>query len=120
MSHSAPPHWHMPILLKGEDHMKVKDLIEQDIDVDVYDNVCEELCIAFCGPIRLTEQGKEKFSDVLEYGVEYERDVAIINCDAAGDRGYMKRVRKAQAFFEAAAGYCAADDWDKWFTNEEV
>ena len=36
--------------------MKIKDLLEMEIDVDVYDNVCEELAIAFCGATKLTEE----------------------------------------------------------------
>lgn len=35
--------------------MKVRDFIKQSIDVDVYDDVCEELAIAFCGPMELTD-----------------------------------------------------------------
>ena len=46
--------------------MKVKDFIElcnrEFLDVDVYDNVCEELGIAYCGDsIELTTEGKEHF-----------------------------------------------------------
>ena len=37
--------------------MKVKDLLEMEISVDVYDNVCDELAIAFEGPMELTEAG---------------------------------------------------------------
>lgn len=46
--------------------MKVKDLITQEIDIDVYDDVCEELGIAFCGPVELTDDGAHEFADVLE------------------------------------------------------
>ena len=97
--------------------MKVRDLIEQEFDVDVYDDVCEELGIAFCGPLVLTDLGKEKFADVLNYGVSLYDGVAIVNCSAAGD-GWENRLRKAKEFFEAAAGYCAADDYIQWFEEE--
>lgn len=50
--------------------MKVKDLLPMEIDIDVYDDVCEELGIAFCGPLTLTEAGQEKFSEVLEYEIQ--------------------------------------------------
>ena len=97
--------------------MKVKDLLEMEVSVDVYDDVCEELAIAFEGPQPLTEAGKVKFADVLEYGVELDDGVAIVNCDAADD-AWEGRLRKAMEFFEAAAGWCTAEDWDKWFLLE--
>ena len=28
--------------------MTVKDLLKMEVDIDVYDDVCEELAIAFC------------------------------------------------------------------------
>ena len=50
--------------------MKIKDLIKKDIDVEVYDNVTQEIIdISFVGPLELTEEGKEKFKEVLEYDV---------------------------------------------------
>ena len=50
--------------------MKIKDLIKKDIDVEVYDNVTQEIIdISFVGPLELTEEGKEKFKEVLEYDI---------------------------------------------------
>lgn len=54
--------------------MKIKELLGMDIDVDVYDNVCEELSTAFVGPMYLTEAGKQKFADVLELDVYFGED----------------------------------------------
>lgn len=62
--------------------VKVRDLIEQEICVDVVDDVCEELYIAMDGPIRLTEDGEKKFSEVLDYGVKLHfngRDIVEIS-----------------------------------------
>ena len=94
--------------------MKVKDLISQEIDIDVYDDVCEELGIAFCGPVELTDAGTIEFADVLEYGIEVNDDCAIVNVDSA-EGEWQKRLRRAKKFFNAAAGYCSADDYDRWF-----
>ena len=96
--------------------MKVKDLIKQEIDIDVYDDVCEELGIAFCGPMVLTEQGKEHFAEVLDYDISFVNggDVACVNVDAP-EGIWQKRLKKAMEFFEAAAGYCADKDYRKWF-----
>ena len=100
--------------------MKVKDLIEQEIDIDVYDDVCEELAIAFCGPLVLTEQGKEKFAEVLEYAVNVDPggDCATVLIDGVDDNAWEGRLKKAKEFFYAAAGYCPADDYDIWFEED--
>jgi len=101
--------------------MTIRDLIEQEIDVDVYDDVCDEIGIAFCGPLRLTEQGKKKFLPVLDYPVRFVRgcQVVVVCVDDLDDKVWRCRLRLAKEFFYAAAGYCAADDYDIWFEQEE-
>ncbi len=98
--------------------MKVKDLIAQEVDIDVYDDVCEELGIAFCGPMTLTPEGQDKFAEVLEYDVELHNDggdvTAIVKVDAPGDE-WKHRLALAKEFFEGAAGYCTCEEYDKWF-----
>lgn len=37
--------------------MKIAEFIKRENDLDVYDNVCEEIGIAFCGPLKLTAVG---------------------------------------------------------------
>ena len=49
--------------------MKVKDLIKEDIDTDVYDNYDERCGMAVCGPIRLIHKWKE-----IENGTLYKDD----------------------------------------------
>lgn len=92
--------------------MKVRDLMKQEIDIDVYDNVCEELAIAFCGPMILTEEGEEQFADVLDYDCEIHDDCVIVDIDYAD---WKRRLRKACRFFFSLAGYCDCDDYDRWF-----
>lgn len=98
--------------------MKVRNLIEQSIDIDVYDDVCEELGIAFCGPLKLTEEGVKEFSEALDYEVELNSNYAIVSVDAP-EGEWQKRLKKAKKFFYAAAGYCDADDYNRWFKEEE-
>ena len=101
--------------------MKVKDLLEQSICVDVYDDVCEELGIAFDGPMLLTDEGKKKFGEVLNYevslvnGGEYVN--AIVHIDDEDENVWERRLRKAKELFEGMAGYCACEDYDKWFVT---
>lgn len=99
--------------------MKVRDFIKREEDIDVYDNVCEELGIAFCGPLRLKKEGEEKFDEVLDYDIEINvgprYSVAIIDIDKDD---WERRLKKAKEFFYAAAGYCADEDYQKWFEEE--
>ena len=99
--------------------MKIREFIKLERDIDVYDNVVEELGIAFCGPLELTEEGREHFAEVLDYDIEiYEGprySSAVIDIDTDD---WKHKLRKAKEFFYSAAGYCADEDWNRWF--EEV
>lgn len=92
--------------------MKIKDFITIDQDADVYDNVCEELGIAFCGPLKLKKEGKREFADVLEYDIKDYGGVWVVNIDFDD---WEDRLEKAKHFFHAAAGYCEDEEWDRWF-----
>lgn len=103
--------------------MKVKDLLTMDIDIDVVDDVCEELWIAFCGPLRLTPAGKKHFREVLAYDIELRTGslwgpLVIVNIDDPDDSVWKKRLRKAKEFFYGCAGYVDSDAYDKWFIAE--
>lgn len=104
--------------------MTIRDLIQQEIDIDVYDDVCEELAIAFCGPQQLTEEGEKKFADIMDYPVKLNLHsygnlpAAIILIDDPDEAVWTKRLEKAKEFFESAAGYCACSDYDKWFKED--
>lgn len=101
--------------------MKVKDLIQMEFDVDVYDDVCEELGIAFCGALHLTKKGKRKFADVLEYEVTFVNNGGYINAIVHVDGDHWKtKLRHAKEFFEAAAGYCTVDEYDEWFEKDPI
>ena len=99
--------------------MKIKEFITLNADIDVYDDVCEELGICFCGPMGLTEDGKAHFAEVLEYDIDVDLHPcasAVVHID--GD-GWKKRLRKAEEFFYSAAGYCADEDYQRWFVSPE-
>lgn len=103
--------------------MTIRDLIQQEIDIDVYDDVCEELSIAFCGPQPLTPEGEQHFADIMDYEVELilsssYGDVAIVKIDDPNEAVWEERLRKAKEFFESAAGYCPCSDYDRWFGPE--
>lgn len=117
---------------KVGERMKVSDLLLFDNDIDVYDNVCESLAIAFCNPFDddevhewseyLTERGMRQFDKVLDYPIEivgndYGMDIpcAILDVDDVDDKVWKTRLSLAKRFFFAAAGFCTCDDYDKWF-----
>ena len=100
--------------------MKVKEFIKREDDIDVYDNVCEELGIAFCGPVRLTAEGKRHFAEVLEYDIDVDEKYGCAVVDVDDDDGIWEgKLRKAKEFFYTAAGYCGDEDYQRWFVEED-
>lgn len=103
--------------------MTIRDLIQQEVDIDVYDDVCEELAIAFCGPQLLTKEGEKEFSDIMDYEVTLHNPcswctVAIVHVDDPDEAVWTKRLEKAKKFFDSAAGYCSCSDYDRWFGKD--
>ena len=102
--------------------MTVKEFVElwadgTHEDIDVYDNVCELLAIAYCGT-QLTKAGEEHFKEVLDYEILVMpvHNIAVIDVD--GPEGvWQKKLKIAKEFFYSAAGYCAETDYDKWFKD---
>ena len=101
-------------------------------DIDCYDDVTEELGLAFCNPFDddnvhlwseyLTEEGMNKFAEVLFYPMHinpydygYDYPCAIIEIDGDDGEAWEERLNKASEFFGACAGYCSCEDYDKWF-----
>ena len=100
--------------------MKVKDLLPLDIDIDIANSVTDDLWPAFCGPQALTPEGTLEFADVLDMEIteiDAENAIAVVDVDAPGEL-WKHHFKRARIFFCAAAGYCAAEDYDKWFLLE--
>lgn len=108
----------------GDELMKmtIQDLIRKEIDIDVYDDVCEELGVAFCGPQPLTPEGEKEFAEIMDYEIKINLSsygglpAAILLIDQFED--WEDRLQKAKKFFESAAGYCACSDYDRWFGKD--
>lgn len=102
--------------------MTIRDLIHQEIDIDVYDDVCEELAIAFCGPQPLTQNGEKEFAEIMDYEIRINPcsygglPAAILCIDGLDD--WEDRLQKAKCFFNGAAGYCACSDYNRWFGKD--
>ena len=102
--------------------MRVKDLLEQKICIDVYDNVCEELGIAFDGPMELTDEGKKHFAEALEFDIALHYNgydtIAIVDVDDEDENEFERKLALAKELFEAMAGWCSVDEWKLWFKEE--
>lgn len=95
--------------------MTIRDLLRMEIDVDVVDDYSDDLCIAFCGALNLTDWGERKFAAVLDLPVEFCDDETVA-CVMIDDRDDCERLeRKLIKLFESAAGYCSAEEWDELF-----
>ena len=101
--------------------MKIYEFLCEPIDIDVIDDVTDDLWIAFCGPMKLTEEGEKHFKSVLNLEVEYRNNwegmVACVLLDHL--KNWERLERKCIELFEAMAGYCSVEDWDKWFIEED-
>lgn len=102
--------------------MWVEDLLCKEIDMDVYDDVCEELAIAFCGPVVLTDEGRKVFAEALDLPISIDdwNHTITVHVDDADEKTWKRNLREAKRFFESAAGYCADSDYQKWFVTEGV
>ena len=99
----------------------VRELLAMDIDVDVCDDVDESLYIAFVGPVQLTPAGELEFAGALELEVELPPEdndycyPACVHVDHPEENIWRRNLRTARDLFESLAGYCAEEDFDKWF-----
>lgn len=95
--------------------MKVKDLIREDIDIDVIDDYDGRCWIAKCGAYKLTDAGEQMFHGVLDVEVKIEQvgahQIAVLHTETA------KEANECKVFFLSLAGYCAAEDYDRWFVE---
>lgn len=93
--------------------IKLKDFIAMEVDIDVVDNINESLYIAYCGPMKLTKKGEDEFRDILDLNITICKDIAIV--DVANTTNWPWKLKIARKFFHSIAGYCACDDYDRWF-----
>lgn len=99
--------------------MKLRDFIKHEGDTDIYDDVYDGIGICFCGALRLKPEGRKRYADILDLEVEpFNWCSAVIHIDDPDEELVKHRYRLAKDFFWSAAGYCADDDWHKWFYED--
>lgn len=95
--------------------MKVKDLIREKIDIDVIDDYDGRCWIAKCGAYKLTDAGEQMFHRVLDVEVKIgqvgAQQIAVLHTETE------REANECKEFFLSLAGYCAADDYDRWFVE---
>lgn len=103
-----------------EKRMTVRDFIGLDVDMDVYDDMTEELAIAFVGPMKLTAAGEERFAEVLDMQIEiteWDGEKAAYLILSEDEEALGQKLKKAKTFFYACAGYCNDEDYETWFAE---
>ena len=102
--------------------MKIREFVQGGYDVDVYDNIESDFCIAACCPIYLTSNGEEEFALALDCEIEltgpgeWGEETAMVMIDKnkpwVDQKADLFNVIK---FFNAAAGYCSEENDRRWF-----
>ena len=92
--------------------MTVRDLIKEEIDIDVIDDYDERCWIAFCGPLKLKSKGEARFANVLDTKCQHHGNIITLHADTA------KEAEELKVFFYSAAGYCSTKSWDEWFKED--
>ena len=96
--------------------MKVRDLLKEEIDIDVYDDYDERCGIAFCGPCKLTAKGKRKFAAIMDNEVKIYApldiaDIAVISCENEHE------AQIAKYLFHGFAGFIPSEEWETLFVE---
>ena len=107
--------------MRKENDMKLRDFIKIEQDTDIYDDVYDGIGCCFCGALRLKPEGKKRYADILDLDIEMVGNCeALIHIDDPDAETVKRRYRLAKDFFWSAAGYCADDDWHKWFYEQDM
>ena len=103
----------MPIEIKT---MKFKEMLTGiDFDVDVCDDYIDDLDVAFCPPLALTDNGREAFKDILDLDVRVCKSHSYA-CVLLNDKENCDELhRMLYDFLWGAAGYISDDEWNELF-----
>lgn len=95
------------------------------MDVDVGNDYADEwydcsdkafdALIAFCGPCKLTEEGKEEWKDIMNFEVDVFPRGATVHIPGECEEEKQKNLNRLYLFLYSAAGYCACSQFDEWF-----
>lgn len=101
--------------------MKFKDFINQEVDLDIFDDYTEDLAVNFVGPgYKFTEEGLKKFQPLFDVDIMIDGDetFACLFLAEYDDETCEKLERLAIRYFNWQAGYCKQETFDKYFIDE--
>lgn len=102
--------------------MKIKDLLNHEIDVDILNDYLDADIPAFVGPQGLTEAGKQHYKEVLDLEIELDSSSnprwAEIKLNNYPEEEADRLFDAAYNFFADAAGYCSVKEYEKYFKEE--
>lgn len=107
--------WEVICKKRGVEYMLVKDFIKKEICIDVCNDYDASLFMAFRGPAKLTEEGYNKFGDVLDNLVSVYDDLAVIHVRGGIKTCLVNNSKDIYELFSSLAGCCSTEDYDKWF-----
>jgi hypothetical protein len=107
------------------DTMKIRDMFTKGFnekygDVDIINDVTDEYSYAFCGDIELTEQGKDKYMDILDDEIQLLKmfsDYGYVACAQVDKYGteWLRHWNRIDELFREAAGYIPQEKYDMYF-----
>lgn len=93
----------------------IRDLMAKSVDVDMFNDVTDDIAPAFSGVLNLTDDGEEKYADILDLECDLDEDNASCVVLIDGRDDWEKMWRKVCSFCASAAGYCDFETWQKLF-----
>ena len=107
---------------KGKELMqeiKLRDFLDLEICVDISDDVCESLYIAFDGPCHLTEAGKAEFEPIMDLPVYFNEAKCWASIHVDDVEGvWQKKLRLAKKLFVGFAGYISDTEYTRLFKED--
>lgn len=104
--------------------MKLKDILTTETwnefdDMDVYNDVTDSVYPAWCGNT-FTEEGREYFKEALELEADirtiWDCPSILVHTDGENWKHNNALVRD---LFDAMAGYCTDEEYERWFIDDE-
>ena len=103
--------------MKGTE-MTVREFLGMEIDVDMGDDIEDRVNIAFCGPCKLTEFGKERFVDILDCKVIYNEEYCYATICLDEYEDWEEKLDSAELLFVGFAGYIPDSQYKKLFKED--
>lgn len=99
--------------------LKVRELFDKPGDAlddfDIYQDCLDIDGVAFCPPLRLTDEGKAHYSKYLDLEVDFADDKQNAWVLVDHLKNGEKLAEGVMEMFCDAAGYCSEEDYAKWF-----